>query len=97
MCSGPEVALLSCLWSVWTVARFQISGGRVNLADKDKGRSEKGHTMSRQMNWRRAQAWRPAPWQRRRRTVAREARREDCALVAWYRSFYTPRAGGRGV
>src|SRR5262249_29679726 len=35
--------------------------------------------MSRQINWRRAQALRPAPRQRRRRTVAREARREDCA------------------
>src|SRR5262249_33649001 len=29
-----------------------------------------------------------------RRSVAREARREDCTLVAWYRSLYAPRAGG---
>src|SRR5262249_7019190 len=28
---------------------------------------------------------------RRRRTVARKARREDCTLVAWYRSGYAPR------
>jgi hypothetical protein len=31
--------------------------------------------------------------QRRRRTVAREARREDCTRVAWYRCVYAPRAG----
>src|SRR5262249_9242586 len=30
----------------------------------------------------------------RRRTVACEARREDCTPVAWYRCVYAPRTGG---